>query len=63
MPRGGILHSEAVRKPQEIDGKGSENLPLCRNRDARFKRAQSEDRPSASLNRSAMHRAQTTQNQ
>ncbi len=59
--KNGPLLPEAARKPQEIDGKGSENLPLCRNRVVRISQSELSRKTGrgASLNRSALHRAQT----
>lgn len=55
----GALPEEAVTKPQEIDGKGSENLPLCRNRDTTYRLSgelfSRNASPGASLNTVAMH--------
>lgn len=50
--------------PQEIDGKGSENLPLCRNRDIPRSTGQMDSvgMPAGELglNRAAMHRPTDT---
>lgn len=52
------IHPGGGDEPQEIDGKSSENLLLCRNRDAAGKPRQLSRKtsPDVSLNRAASHR-------